>query len=875
MATALVIPLAYIRQADVAQVGGKAAPLGELLAAGFPVPAGVCVTTAAFQQALAELQAPIHALLQQSDWQEPLFSQQVADALAQQLTALQIPPALTTALQALLPALDEESRLWAVRSSATAEDSAVASYAGQYVTKLGVCGLVGVQQAILACWRSFFSANALAARATHDALAPTEGMGVLIQPLIPAECAGVCFSVDPVQHRRDLIVVTAAWGLGVGVVDGVVAVDTAWVQRENFCAERQQIREKPVQMTVDTTGHLQLVPVVAERQRTACLPEEWLARVAQFAVAATVKLGAPQDVEWAIADGQFWLLQSRPLTALPPELARPTSFPVTWTHAAEAQLLWQRPSKDETPEVLLPLEQDLVVQLEDGREEACRILGVERNQALKPCNGHVYTRPLPIRWTAADRRIRHTAMLDLRMRLQEQGLTTWDYWGPEIVKATERLHAFNHATAAAPARAEHLQDALAVARRHYILHPMMVFKPPQAYFAAYTAVAGVTQAQAEREAWRFLEGEETPLTQLIDQLYTLAQLAHQTPTIAARLQDAPNTLLTQWQAAEAPTGTDEIEPFFTQLTAFMTRYGERTGGGWGSEVPLRTPTWREQPLAVLQFVAEYLDPQLEAPATLRLRTRQARDQEVEALCTACADEPAVAEFRRQLAYARKVGTVLELHNHYIDQLSTGQLRQAVMAAAAWLVTQGALTAPEEVLWLHFSEILDALQTDQPTPFGPTLAERQAKYADWLTLDAPPILGVPDAQLPDRPPSQDEVTPEPASDNHHLLGQGASLGRASGPARLATDKLALPELAPGAILVAENIGPLWTPIFPRLGGLVLEGGAVSQHAAATAREYGVPAVVGVKDARRRIPDGAWITVDGTTGLVELDTKRIHP
>ena len=104
----------------------------------------------------------------------------------------------------------------------------------------------------------------------------------------------------------------------------------------------------------------------------------------------------------------------------------------------------------------------------------------------------------------------------------------------------------------------------------------------------------------------------------------------------------------------------------------------------------------------------------------------------------------------------------------------------------------------------------------------------------------------------------------------MAGQGASPGQVHGQARLAVDALQLPDLAPGAILVAENIGPLWTPIFPRLGGLVLEGGAVSQHAAATAREYGIPAVVNVKDARRRIPDGAWITVDGTTGIVELDS-----
>jgi pyruvate,water dikinase len=153
---------------------------------------------------------------------------------------------------------------------------------------LGVAGPEAIQAAIVACWRSFFSANALVARAQRDSRTGDDAMAVLIQPLIEAECAGVCFSVDSIQQRRDLILAQAAWGLGAGVVDGTVPVDTAWVRRSDFSVERRQIVEKTRRMAINRAGELQVEPVPAEQAQAACLPEPWLQRIAQFAVAAEV-----------------------------------------------------------------------------------------------------------------------------------------------------------------------------------------------------------------------------------------------------------------------------------------------------------------------------------------------------------------------------------------------------------------------------------------------------------------------------------------------------------------------------------------------------------------------------------------------------------
>ncbi|MFN8444923.1 MAG: PEP/pyruvate-binding domain-containing protein [Caldilineaceae bacterium] len=880
MSSPFLISLDAVRQTDVALIGGKAATLGELLWAGFPVPDGLCVTTAAFHLALADWQPRIQALLQGADLRNPVTAQRTALAIADLLVNLTLPAVLAEQLATTLPQLATPSTSFAVRSSATNEDGATLSYAGQYATSLGIRGLEAVKTAILSGWRSFFSANALAARAGQAVGRETESMALLIQPMLAAECAGVAFSVDPVQERDDLLVINAAWGLGAGVVDGTIGSDTFWVKRADLSIVQQQIVEKKQSIACDDQGHLIIVDVPAEQQRAATLPPAWLERIAQFTLAVESILATqhltPQDIEWTVAEGRLWLLQARPLTGLPPALATRPPFPVAWQDEEERRSLWQHERQGDPNTVTLsdvqrPLQLDNLRDMETTRLEACRLLGAERNRAIKFCNGRMYVRPIPMPWSATDQRIRQTAMLDLRERLQQQGLTTWDHWGPEIIKATERLRSFDRNNADGPALADHLEEVLAVRRRHLPLHPAMNFNPPQRYYDAFAALSGLSGEEAKAVANRLLDSEETPLTHLIDELYALATLACQEDAVADLVAQAPADAMTQ--LAVLP----QAAAFYARLKAFLDHYGERTGDGWGSEVTLAMPTWREQPSIVLTLIAPYLAANVSAPALHRQHARQAREAEITTFCAACPDPAVVVEFRRQLTYARKVCAVVEQHNHYLDQMYTGQVRQALVAAGHWLIKEGVLTTLDEIFWLHFAEIGQLLRSPTALDVPTLLASRQAEHQRWQTLETPPILGMPAATLPQRPPWCDEVTDNSANPESELLGRlqglGVSHGRHSGRARVVNDALVLPALQAGDILVAQNVGPMWTPIFPILGGLVLEHGAVGQHAAATAREYGIPAVTHIRDACRRIVDGSWITVDGASGVVEVE--ELHP
>jgi pyruvate,water dikinase len=857
----LVIPLKAVWQSDAAQIGNKAATLGTLLAAEFPVPPGLCITTEAFRLALASRRNQIDAIIRQHHLSDPGAAKDAARAIADLLAGLAVPGEVWTAVRELLPSIADKKKPLAVRSSATAEDRPDISFAGQYDSIIGVCGEEALIAAIVKCWQSFFSTHALAARAAAHALGDTEAMAVLIQPVIEAECAGVCFSVDPVQRRADLAVVNAAWGLGVGVVDGAVATDTYWVHRRKMRLEERRVVEKVEQVTLEPTGSLKYTPTPEERRHAACLPEPWLMRIVQFSIATEAVLGYPQDVEWAIVDQQVWLLQSRPVTALPPGLTHNSIFPVTWEDEAEKRRLWMlAPVCLDKP--FTPLEIDYYLKGIEAYNEVNYFAAFsEQSLEVKPINGYLYYRPIPLDLGSGDRRIRQAFMEDLALRLRQEGKTLWDHWGAEVITAIERLRSFETEGADGLKLAEHLENAVAAYRRHYVVHWLLWRTPIKALYTAYAKVTGLSEAEAESAASQLLEGEETSLTQLVEGLYRLGQSARKIPAVAALMANSPPDLFKQLKALP------EAADFCAEFEAFLKIFGDRTGKGFGSDSSFLTPTWSEEPALVLRLAAPYLDPAIEAPSSARVRAMKMREAQVEAICQVCEDKEAVAEFRRQLAYARREATVLEEHNHYIDQATEGQLRRAVLLAAGWLAGQKSIAKQDDVFWLTVNEILAALRSEVDSLMG-IIAERKVRYAELLKLEPPPILGVPDAKLPQRPPLTEEITTETPGTSGRLIGQGASPGRYYGRAHVVRDPLPLPELWPGEVLVAENVGPAWTPFIPVLGGLVLDGGSLGQHAAATAREYGIPAVIQTKIATRHIPHGAWITVDGMTGVVEM-------
>ncbi|HEX6971550.1 MAG TPA: PEP/pyruvate-binding domain-containing protein, partial [Limnochordia bacterium] len=822
---------------------------------------GICLTAAAFRAALAPFE---HAMA--SLWTGEHLSAEGARAAAERiaalLTDLRLPEAAAAALRDALAALGDPETAWVVRSSATAEDRGEVSFAGQYESVLGVRGEEALHAAIVRCWRSFFHPHALVARAGAGMIGGAEAMAVLIQPLVDAECAGVCFTLDPRRPAQGEILIEAAWGLGPGIVDGSVATDTFTLSRRTLDVIDRRISEKRESVRPGPAGGTAITTVEPERRRAATLPSSWLRRLGEFALTVEQQLGGPQDIEWAIGGGRCWLLQSRPITTIPAAL-RPQPFPVVWEDPSDQKRLW-RLDESQKKGPALPLAAEVEDAFSAARAEAAVINGQDEGPRRRRFSGWSYVTSVPTELSAGDKRVRRTIREERGRRLWEAGMTSWEYRAPEVIPTVKRLRDFDVEAADGPQLAEHLEDAFGAFRLHWCIHWLGVggsFSRP--FREALAKVCEGTDHDVDQVARRLLAGEETELTRLIDRLWELAQLARGTPTVAAYLRenDSPElSALAQLPGSEA---------FRAALARLIADYGERTGAGFGSDVSIEQPTWRERPELILKLLQPYLAADAPSPQEARAAARADRDRLLDTLCTACEDRDAVEALRRTLPLARRGAADLENHNYYIDQLSYGQLRRAILAAGRHLTAHGALERPEDVFWLRQGEITAALRQSPPSDCRSRVEERRAEHARATGLEPPPVIGLPAADLPPRGEYTDEVTPaaEPPRDDR-LRGTAASPGRRRGRVRVVPMDALVPDVAPGDVLVAENAGPLWTPIFPLLAGIVLDRGSVGQHAATTAREYGIPAVLGTGQATRRLRDGQWVTVDGDAGVVEL-------
>jgi pyruvate,water dikinase len=299
------------RCADVALAGGKGASLARMTALGMPVPPGFVVPADALEAALAETVAAIRAVLARGEDAGDLAP--IAEEARALVRAADSGGAFPRELAAAYARLGDGDVPVAVRSSATAEDSEAASFAGQQETYLHVRGVDPIVERIRDCWCSFFTERALFYRREKGSLRDL-GMAVVVQRMVEPDVSGVLFTVDPTKGRRDRMVVEAVFGLGEGVVSGQLTPDHYVLARDGRL-KRARLHAQPYAIVRDPGGGVREEELPAERGETQTLDEAQLARLAQVGVDLEERLGGPQDIEWALQDGELFVLQSRPVTA--------------------------------------------------------------------------------------------------------------------------------------------------------------------------------------------------------------------------------------------------------------------------------------------------------------------------------------------------------------------------------------------------------------------------------------------------------------------------------------------------------------------------------------------------------------------------------
>jgi rifampicin phosphotransferase len=343
---------------EFALAGGKGANLGELSRAGLPVPPGYVVTTAAYDTfvEVSGIKGEVVALASAPQAEDPAGFEEVSEGIRALFSGGRVPQEMADEIHAAYQELGEDGQTAvAVRSSATAEDLAGASFAGQQETYLNVRGADALLEAVKNCLASLWTARAMAYRARRGIDPATVSLAVVVQRMVESEAAGVMFTANPSNGRRNELTISAAWGLGESVVSGTVTPDSIVVEKGSGRVLSRETADKGV-MTVYSGRGTEERPVPEARRRQPVLDDGAAAELARYGKRIEDHYGTPQDIEWALSGGDFFIVQSRPITALPEPMADP---PTDWSVPVPKGTYWRASIVEQMPDPLSPLFADL------------------------------------------------------------------------------------------------------------------------------------------------------------------------------------------------------------------------------------------------------------------------------------------------------------------------------------------------------------------------------------------------------------------------------------------------------------------------------------------------------------------------------------
>jgi pyruvate,water dikinase len=835
-----VAPLSYFRSGNLALAGGKGANLGELLQAGFDVPPGFIITTAAYDLFLQKngLQTRLADMLASHDLGNPdsvaKASQQIRDILQHS----SIPGQIKDEVLKTYGQLDGDAV--AVRSSATAEDLPEAAFAGQQETFLNVIGEQPLIDAVRACWMSLWSERAILYRAHQNVDQATVKLAVVVQRMVPADIAGVMFTANPVSGARNELIIDSNPGLGEAVVGGMVTPDHFVVDKRWLRIKERQLGRREVIIRPTMGGGTEQVASTQETTNTNTLPPQAIRKLVQLGTSIERHYGKPQDIEWAwihdeTKQGHFLVLQARPMTALPEPLkvsgpmrlvvpmlaemwsARPypldmTSFTGTVERAIGNLLITMIGKSAPNPDEAFLEEDGVVVQFKPPQ------VHLSPSMLFTPWITMWRTRHYdPSRWEA-DPLLAELITKARALEERDLQLLTW----------TQNLETLHESLALIP-RAMEL-------RERYL---------PQAFLG----LAGLWLLLAlTRHASRFGElvsGVKTKTTETNQALEDLATQIRTDPTLQNLFhRTKAHNLQVELETSQAG------QAFLEQFELFLNQYGHRE-----TALTISQPAWKDQPEVVLDILNVLARTKPQQIDHYRAWQR-VRD---ELLTNSILGTQLLRNlFLKSLTNARYLFQIRE-DTHFYATLVQPTIRRVALELGRRLVQAGALNQAEDVFHIRLGE-LEAFGKSWP-PSEQAVAQIRAliarRRAKRESLTKKPMVD----------PRLLAVASHAQIEKNVLLnGTSGSPGIARGPAKIVHDVSEFGNLRAGDVLVAPMTNPAWTPLFQRAVAVVVDTGGAASHAAIVAREYGIPAVMGTLNGTKELEDGQWIQVDGSRGLV---------
>ena len=858
-----VLEFQAIDQTQLALVGGKGAHLGELSRIeGIRVPPGFCVTTHAFRRIMA-LAPSIGDRLDRLSRLNPDDRARIRTLgaeIRETLEGIVIPDDVAAAIARAHARLGEHAA-YAVRSSATAEDLPTASFAGQQDTYLNIVGTAAILQHVSRCWASLFTERAVTYRLRNGVEHRKVHMAVVVQQMVFPKAAGVLFTADPVTSNRKVASVEAGFGLGEALVSGLVNADRYTVRDGEVLAKA--VATKRLALHASPAGGTQEHMVEPDRQEQPALTDGQVIRLAQLGRRIEAHFGRPQDIEWCLVDDDFQIVQSRPITTLFPVPAAGDEANHVYVSVGHQQMMTD-------PMKPLGLSVHQLIALPRMYEAGGRLF-VDVTQALASPTSRARILALaksdPLTGDALQRVLDRG---DFVPSLPDEGpgrppagaapapIETDPAIVTELVGRTQAsLAALKRdiRTKSGPALLDFILADIQELRR-------LLFDPRshQVFMGAMEASDWLNEKLRE---WLGEKNAADTLTQSVPHnvtsemglaLLDVADVIRPHPEVVAYLEHVEDDGFLDGLATLAGgLGARDA------IRDYLDKYGMRCVG----EIDITRPRWSERPSTLVPLILGNI--RNFEPGAGERRFEQgrqeawAKEQDVLERLRALPDGARKAEETKWMIDRVRTFIGYREYPKYGLVSRTFVYKQALMEEAERLLQAHVIRETEDIFYLTFQELHDVVRTNRVVD-DQLISRRKDAFRSYEALTPPRVL-TSEGEVVAGAYRRDDV---PAG---ALIGLPVSAGTVEGRARVILD-MAEAELEPGDILVTAYTDPSWSPLFVAIEGLVTEVGGLMTHGAVIAREYGVPAVVGVEHATRLIRDGQRIRLHGTDGYVEI-------
>jgi phosphoenolpyruvate synthase/pyruvate phosphate dikinase len=860
-----------IDKTQIMAVGGKGANLGEISKVeGIRVPDGFCITTQAFKR-IIEKTPSIHELLDQLS---PLKVEdrnninELSGEIRRLIEGTAIPEDIHEELTRHLSRLGEQNA-YAVRSSATAEDLPTASFAGQQDTYLNILGKELILKHVSKCWASLYTERAVTYRIQNGFDHRKVYLGVVVQKMLFPQAAGILFTADPITSNRKVASIDASFGLGEALVSGRVNADVYKVRNGKVIAKK--ISTKRLGVFALQNGGTKEREIEPERQNRQALTDEQILQLEHMGRKIEEHFGYPQDIEWCLVDGTFYLVQSRPITALFPipeandqenhvyvsvghqQMMTDTLKPLG---LSIRQLTAVRPMEKAGGRLFVDITQDLASPAK--RDIIVNVLG-KHDPLIKDALTTIlergdFIKPLP-------NEMKEPSSSKSDQGVPPAGFQTLNDYDPQIVSDLIK----SSETSLDELRRD-IQTKSGLVLFDFLLQDIEILRrtifEPQSFGVIMTAMNASSWLNDNLMEWLGEKNAADTLSQSVPNNIT-SEMGLQLLDVADVIRPHPE-VINYLQRVTDDSFLDELVQFDggrecrDAICTYLNKYGMRCAG----EIDITRPRWSEKPTTLVPMILgniKHFDPNAG-----HLKFEQGRlealnkEQELlERLKQLPDGEQKAKETKRMIGLVRDLSGYRE-YPKYGMVSRYFVYKQALVKEAERLVKANVIREREDIYYLSFEELHDVVRTNELD--HQIIRTRKDEYKSYQKL-TPPRVMTSDGEIVAGEYKRGDL---PAN---AIVGLPVSSGVVEGRARVILN-LEDAVLEDGDILVTSFTDPGWTLLFVSIKGLVTEVGGLMTHGAVIAREYGLPAVVGVENAIRLIKDGQRIRVHGTEGYVEI-------